>query len=428
MVKYKGDKFKHFFDFLYLCHLKGAKVWRKKEIQKEWDLLEKEIHGYEGRVTIQINGKSKQISIYNKDKRALIQEMIKAKQQSADEIFLEKNRITLEEWLKKWIEIYKKPFVKPRTVQGYIEKIKSNILPHLGNYALQSLDRLILQEFFSNMTTGNEKQGIKKYSPKTIREVKSILNMALRDAEIDKLINVNPMNFIRTPKVIKQKKKATLTLSEQKNLMNILLRETNGLCYIFIMNTGLRPGECCGLKWKHYNYKNSSIKIHDNFGKITYYNKNFERVSSSSEEKELKTPSSYRTIPLQNWLNELLYSYMKKVMKEHGFSKQVEMSERYIFTTSLETAPTTDYLWDTLDKLLKRNNFKHLSVYSLRHLFATRCIDVNIPINQVQQYLGHSLASTTMDFYVEYDEETNKNEMEKLELLNTKDVLPENIR
>lgn len=274
---------------------------------------------------------------------------------------------------------------------------------------------------------GNEKKGIKKYSPKTIREVKSILNMALKDAEIDKLININPIPFVRTPKVVKQKKKATLTRDEQQQLMEILLSEDNGLCYIFIMNTGLRPGECCGLKWKHFDYKNSSIRVKDNFGKITYYDENFERISSTSIEKELKTVSSNRTIPLQSWLNELLYARLQKVMATQQNENEIEFADRYIFMTNIGTAPTTDYLWGTLDKILKRHNFNHLSVYSLRHLFATRCIDVNIPINQVQQYLGHTLASTTMDYYVEYDEQTNKIEMNKLEELNINEILPTEI-
>ena len=40
--------------------------------------------GYEGRITIKANGKSKQISLFNKDKRILVQEMIKAKQEAND--------------------------------------------------------------------------------------------------------------------------------------------------------------------------------------------------------------------------------------------------------------------------------------------------------------------------------------------------------
>ena len=80
--------------------------------------------GYEGRITIKVNGKSKQISLFNKDKRILVQEMIKAKQEALDNEYVEKDKITLEEWLKKWIRIHKKPFVKPRTLKGTLKKSK----------------------------------------------------------------------------------------------------------------------------------------------------------------------------------------------------------------------------------------------------------------------------------------------------------------
>lgn len=402
-----------------------SKPAKKKRSTRGMGSIRQKNGGYEGRITIKVNGKSKQISLFNKDKRILVQEMIKAKQEANDNEYVEKDRITLEEWLKKWIRIHKKPFVKPRTLQGYIEKIKANILPYLGSYPMQTLDRLILQEYFSDLTTGNEKKSIKKYAPKTIREIKSILNMAFTDAEIDKVIKFNPIPTIRTPKVQKKKQKPTLTPTEQQELMKIMLSEENGLCYIFILNTGVRPGENAGMKWKHYSYENAIVKVRDNYGKITYYNDNFEKVESTFEEKDLKTPTSYRTIPLQNWLNQIMYEYMLFVMQQKGYTQKEQLDEQYIFVNSLGNALSSDYLWDTLDKILKRHNFKHLSVYQLRHLFATRCVDVNIPINQVQHYLGHSLASTTMDYYVGYDEETNKTEIEKLEQINNVQMIPQ---
>ena len=123
--------------------------------------------GYEGRITIKLDGISQQISLYNKDKRILVQEMISKKQEANDNEYVGKHKITLEEWLKKWIRIHKRPFVKPRTLQGYIEKINKNIIPYLGKYPMQSLNRLILQEYFSDLTTGNEKKNIKKEVGKT---------------------------------------------------------------------------------------------------------------------------------------------------------------------------------------------------------------------------------------------------------------------
>ena len=380
--------------------------------------------GYEGRITVKVNGKSKQISLFNRDKRVLVQEMLRTKQESEDGKYVEKDSITVEQWLKKWIRIHKKPFVKPRTLQGYIEKIKSNIIPYLGHYAMQAIDRLILQEYFSDLTTGNEKKGIKKYAPKTIKEIKSILNMAFEDAVIDGIIKVNFIPTIRTPKVKRGKKKPTISPQEQQELIDIMLSEKNGLCYIFILNTGLRPGEGGGIKWKHYNYEESNIVVEDNYGKVTYYNDDFEKIKSVYEEKDLKTEASERTIPLQKWLNNIMYAYMLYVMNLRGYTNKKQLDDENIFVNSLGNALSSDYLWDTLDRILKRHNFTHLSVYQLRHLFATRCIDVDIPVNHVQQYLGHALGSTTVDYYVGYDEQTNKTQIEKLEQINNVKVIP----
>ena len=208
--------------------LKKDEMQKKKRATRGMGSIREKNGGYEGRITIKVNGKSKQISLFNKDKRILVQEMIKAKQESNDNGFVEKDRITLEEWLKKWIKIHKKPFVKPRTLQGYIEKIKVNIIPYLGKYPLQSIDRLTLQEFFSDLTVGNEKKGIRKYSPKTIKEIKSILNMAFSDAEIDRLIKFNPIPTIKTPRDTRSKKKTTISPDQQKEFIRIMLSEESG--------------------------------------------------------------------------------------------------------------------------------------------------------------------------------------------------------
>lgn len=46
------------------------------------------------------------------------------------------------------------------------------------------------------------------------------------------------------------------------------------------MNTGVRSGESGGMKWKHYGYEDANVKVRNNYGKITYYDDNFEKVKS----------------------------------------------------------------------------------------------------------------------------------------------------
>jgi len=341
--------------------------------------------------------------------------MLEIKQTSNENRYIDKSKITLEEWLKKWIKIHKKPYIKPRTLQGYIEKIKFNIVPFIGQYPFQELDTLFFQEYFSDLAMGNEKRGIKQYSPKTIREIKSILNMAYEDGIVDKLVSANPINHIKTPKVIR-KRRNNFNTEQIMNLMIILLQEgIRGLFYLFILNTGVRSSEDGGLKWKHYNYDNSEVEIEDGFGLVTLYDDDFNKIETITEDKDLKTQPSYRTIPLQSWLNELLYYYMQYVLNEKGITSKNEIDDCYIFTNNLGNPLTSDYLGDTLDKILNKHDFPHTNPRNLRHLFATMCVNAGITINQLQNYLGHALASTTLNYYVDSDKKRNKEEIVKLE-------------
>ena len=278
----------------------------------------------------------------------------------------------------------------------------------MGQYYLQELDRLFLQEFFSDLAIGNEKREIKKYAPKTIREIKSILNMAFEDAVTDRIIQVNPIANIKTPKVPKKKRDA-FTTEQIMELMRILLKEgVRGVFYLFILNTGVRSSENGGVKWKHYNYENSEVNIEDGFGIVTLYDDDFNKIETVTEDKDLKTVSSYRTIPLLSWLNELIYYYMQHIMNEKGAMSKAEIDECYMFTNELGNPLTADYLGDTLKDILKKHDFPHTNPRNLRHLFATMCVHAGITINQLRDYLGHALASTTLNYYVDSDKKRNK--------------------
>jgi len=86
-----------------------------------------------------------------------------------------------------------------------------------------------------------------------------------------------------------------------------------------------------------------------------------------------------------------------------------------MFTNGLGNPMTADYLFGTLKEILEKHNFPHTNPRSLRHLFATMCVNAGITINQLQDYLGHALASTTLNYYVDSDPKRNKEEIEKLE-------------
>lgn len=58
--------------------------------------------------------------------------------------------------------------------------------------------------------------------------------------------------------------------------------------------------------------------------------------------------------------------------------------------------------------------FKTCTVHSLRHTFATRCIEKGVQPKTLQKMLGHSTIQVTMDLYVHVTDEYLENEVKKM--------------
>ena len=153
--------------------------------------IRKKGNGYEGRITVEVNGVRKQVSVYDKSQRVVVEKMQELRKKRDDNYYIENKNITLEEWLKEWMRVYKKPYISPRTYQGYVEKSKT-ILEHLGNMQLQKIELYHLQKFISDL------QNVGK-SPKSLRHYYSILKMCFDDAIMCRHISLNPTRNLKLP-------------------------------------------------------------------------------------------------------------------------------------------------------------------------------------------------------------------------------------
>src|SRR5581483_9661143 len=70
-----------------------------------------------------------------------------------------------------------------------------------------------------------------------------------------------------------------------------------------------------------------------------------------------------------------------------------------IVTSAAGTPPTPNRLQDTLDRLCARAGVPRLTVHQLRHQCASLLFAAGADVKQVQQHLGHSRASVTLDIY-----------------------------
>lgn len=371
--------------------------------------IRKKGNGYEGRITVEVNGVRKQVSVYDKSQRVVVEKMQELRKKRDDNYYIENKNITLEEWLKEWMRVYKKPYISPRTYQGYVEKSKT-ILEHLGNMQLQKIELYHLQKFISDLQNEGK-------SPKSLRHYYSILKMCFDDAIMCRHISLNPTRNLKLPSM-RRKELNIMTKEEQLVFEGFMKKYRMGTAYIVLVNTGLRAGELSGLTWKDVDFENKALYVRRGMQKITTYDDDFNKIKRERKVTDVKTENSYRVVPMLDKVVRILQEYKKKVQTEQ--EELAELGEGFkeddfIFKTKYNHPITSEYLRKTCQGICKSNNFRKVGIHELRHTFATRSIEAGIDLRVLQEILGHASYSTTADIYVHILGQVKLSQMNRLE-------------
>lgn len=371
--------------------------------------IRKKGNGYEGRITVEVNGVRKQVSVYDKSQRVVVEKMQELRKKRDDNYYIENKNITLEEWLKEWMKVYKKPYISPRTYQGYVEKSKT-ILEHLGNMQLQKIELYHLQKFISDLQNEGK-------SPKSLRHYYSILKMCFDDAIMCRHISLNPTRNLKLPSM-RRKELNIMTKEEQLVFEGFMKKYRMGTAYIVLVNTGLRAGELSGLTWKDVDFENKALYVRRGMQKITTYDDDFNKVKRERKVTDVKTENSYRVVPMLDKVVRILQEYKKKIQVEQ--EEIAELGEGFkeddfIFKTKYNHPITSEYLRKTCQGICKSNNFRKVGIHELRHTFATRSIEAGIDLRVLQEILGHASYSTTADIYVHILGQVKLSQMNRLE-------------
>ena len=124
----------------------------------------------------------------------------------------------------------------------------------------------------------------------------------------------------------------------------------------------------------------------------------------------LKTKSSYRTLTLEPFVRgELLrhrekQDQMKKVMRS-AYSKDYT---DYVCVDALGKLYDPDFVTGHFGQLLKKHNLKKIRFHDLRHSCASVLLAQGVPMKQIQEWLGHSDMSTTMNIYAHSTREAKR--------------------
>ena len=288
--------------------------------------------------------------------------------------------------------VYKaKPFVKESTYAQYQRLVAHYLIPAFGMIPLARLEPETIQRYFSNQ--------IGVLSNGTLHNIFSMLRAILSDAFQDKKIAARVWENIRLPHRDRPRVRV-LSRAEQIAFERLALQK-GAHEFIVCLYTGIRLGELCALQWEDVRWKERKLAIRHSLQRIT--RDGASRVVIGTP----KSASSVREIPLPPFLYDML----------RGLYESAPKGGRFIFSGKNGEARDMRTEQARFKRLADKLGIEGAHVHTLRHSFATRCLENGVGVETLSALLGHSVATVTLRYYAHSTEESRVESIRDLTLL-----------
>ena len=141
------------------------------------------------------------------------------------------------------------------------------------------------------------------------------------------------------------------------------------------------------------------------------------RFATTSEQEKTKSKASKRDLFMPNALKEFLQTVWDRQEEERKLVGRAYSDTEHICQWADGTVFEPSYVSHRFAKLLKKNDLPHIRFHDLRHTAGSMLVNQGHTIKQVQEFLGHEKASTTLDIYTHVSMEGKKDTADVLDLL-----------
>ena len=296
----------------------------------------------------------------------------------------EDSRMTLGEWLDRWLTDYKENTVRPGTLAGYRSCIENYIKPQLGGKQVSLVTSQDVQKLYRRLKENGRVREHPRFgsalSDTTINRLHAIFHQAMEDALHAHIIAKNPTVGATVPKASHAPKRV-LTDRELDTFLDAVREDKIWGDFFYVeLTTGLRRGEICGLMWQDFDARNGVLQV-----RRTLHN----RKLGVDMLGKTKTRSGERTIVLPRSTAEILRRRKENAITQWIFPDPVR--------PELPLSPNCAYTH--MKAILHKAGLPDIRFHDLRHTFATHAIASGVDAKTLSGILGHTNASFTLDTY-----------------------------
>ena len=341
---------------------------------------------WEGRIVVghKANGDPIFRHVYAKTQKTLTEKLHQSIECYQDVELTEDSRMTLSEWLDRWLAEYKDGTIRPGTLENYRNYIENYIKPQLGGKQVSLITTQDVQRMYRRLKSGGrvreDADGSKRLSDSTVRHIHTMLHGAMKAAVQAHIIPKNPTENATVPK-LNYKPMQVLSEQELDTFLQAVQKDDIWRDFFYTeLMTGLRRGEICALMWRDFDAKAGTLGI-----SRTLHSKGQGIYALG----DTKTSQGNRTIILPESVAALLRARKKASISQWIFPQPT--------SPELPMNPGTAYR--RLKTLLEEAGLPSIRFHDLRHTFATLALQNGMDVKTLSAMLGHVSAATTLDIY-----------------------------
>jgi len=304
--------------------------------------------------------------------------------------FVEPSKLTVGEFLKRWLVDYAETKVSPKTLERYRGIVDQHLIPELGHLPLARLQPLHIQGHYTKLMKGGRKDGREGgLSPQTILHHHRLLHKALEMAVKWLIVARNVADAVEPPTVTEREVEA-IDEVQSAWLMDAAIGTRLYTPIFLAIAAGLRRGEILGLRWSDLDTDLGVLKIQ----------RSVEETKSGTRIKEPKTKRGRRTIALPQVALEALEIHRAAQDERKAILKSDYEDSDLICCSDMGKLWTPSAFTSAYRDLLKRRKLTGPNFHALRHSHASHLLKAGVDIKMLSQRLGHSRTAFTLDKYV----------------------------
>lgn len=290
------------------------------------------------------------------------------------------SKVTVAEWLRQWLD--GRTNLAETSRGGYESDIK-RISKGLGHIRLRDLTTTQISAYWSELSDS--------YAPKTIRNTQGTLHKALADAVRQGILTKNAAAHAELPRA-ESSERQTWTADQLSQFLTYVSDHRLGAAWWLMCSTGMRRSELLGVRWPSVDLEAGRLAVVDTV--VPVNNRPVLRLG------ETKSRRSRRVIALDSRTVAVLREHRKDQNQERLRAGSAWENLELVFTNEIGGMVNPDWFTRTTKTLAGKAGVPALTPHdAARHTWATLALSSGVHPKVVQERLGHSSISITLDRY-----------------------------